>query len=423
MRGRTESERAGRSNITAGRHVPRTLTLSESRRPVLIFRSDLLSVSETFILAQANALRRFEPRFVGLRRVHPSLRIPDDAIVAADGDNLLQKCARGLYKRAGIGPRFHKKVQESGAHLIHAHFAVDGVLALPLAKRLKVPLIVTLHGYDVTISDTECSKSQTGRLYLRRRRMLWQQVALFLCVSDFIQAKALEAGFPECKLRRHHIGVDPREFRRTDEPQDLASVLFVGRLVEKKGCDVLIQAMDIVQRELPDAVLTIIGDGPMRESLDKLAASLGVKCRFLGRASSEQIKQTLQRSTIVCVPSRTAANGDSEGLPIVLLEAQAMGVPVVSSFHAGISEAVIHGETGLLAPEGDYHALAQHLLLLLRREDLRVLYGSRGIQWVRRAFDIERQTRRLEDIYEEILAETTEALDSRSSFSGGKGHQ
>ena len=113
----------------------------------------------------------------------------------------------------------------------------------------------------------------------------------------------------------------------------------------------------------------------------------------------------LERATIFCVPSRTARTGDSEGLGIVFLEAQAMGVPVVSSFHGGVSEAVIHGETGLLSPEGDYRTLADHLQLLLRREDLRLLYGERGIQWVREAFDIEMQTSGLEDIYEEVLAQ------------------
>ena len=371
---------------------------------MLIFKSDLLPISETFILAQVNALRRFTPQFVGLRRVRPSLGIPDNAIVVADGDSPLRRCARGLYKTIGIGPGFHKKVQDSGAHLIHAHFAVEGVLALPLAKRLRVPLIVTLHGYDVTISDTEYTRSRTGRLYLHRRRKLWEQAALFICDSNFLRARAAKIGFPESKLRTHYIGVDRRAFRRVEEPSDQASVLFVGRLVEKKGCDLLIRAMSIVQQELPDVVLTIIGDGPMRESLDKLAKSLDVRCRFLGSRSSEEIKQMLQRATIFCAPSRTAKSGDSEGLGIVFLEAQAMGVPVVSSFHGGIPEAVIHGESGLLAPEGDYHTLAEHLQLLLRREDLRALYGARGIQWVREAFDIETQTSGLEDIYEEVLA-------------------
>ncbi len=381
-----------------------TVDLKDCQRPVLIFKSDLLPVSETFILAQANTLRRFKPQFVGLRRVRPSLEIPGNAIVVADGESPLRRFNRQLYKAMGIGPAFHRRVRDSRARLIHAHFAVDGVFALPLAKRLRVPLIVTLHGYDVTMSDTEYSKSRTGRLYLHRRRNLWEQAALFLCVSDFIRVRALEAGFPEGKLRTHYIGVDHRAFRRAEEPSGEASVLFVGRLVEKKGCDLLIRAMSIVQQELPDVLLTIIGDGPMRESLDKLTKSLAVRCRFLGSRSSEEIKQMLQRATIFCAPSRTAKNGDSEGLGIVFLEAQAMGVPVVSALHGGIPEAVTHGETGLLAPEGDYHTLAEHLQLLLRREDLRLLYGSRGIQWVREAFDIGTQTSGLEDFYEEVLA-------------------
>ncbi len=382
-----------------------TLIQNESKRRVLIYRNDLLPISETFILGQVHALRRFEPRFVGLRRVTPSLEIPDNSIVAADDDNPLRQFIQGVYKITGIGPGFHRRAQDAGAHLIHAHFAIDGVLALPLAKKLGLPLIVTLHGYDITVSDREHARYPTGRLYLRRRRRLWEQAALFLCDSDFLRVEAVKLGFPESKLRTHYIGVDRKAFCRADGSSDEASVLFVGRLVEKKGCDLLIRAMSLVQQELPNVGLTIIGDGPMRDSLEKLAESLGVKGNFLGSRSSAQIKQMLQRATIFCAPSRTAKNGDSEGLGIVFLEAQAMGVPVVSSLHGGIPEAVIHGETGLLAPEGDYDTLAEHLLLLLQREDLRFLYGSRGVEWVRKTFDIEMQGRRLEDTYEEVLAE------------------
>ena len=112
--------------------------------------------------------------------------------------------------------------------------------------------------------------------------------------------------------------------------------------------------MASVQQQLPHATLTVVGDGPMRPSLVDLAGTLGVRCNFLGPQSSDQIKVLLQQATIVCVPSRTASNGDCEGLPIFLLEAQSMCVPVVGTFHAGIPEAVIHGETGLLGPEGDF---------------------------------------------------------------------
>jgi colanic acid/amylovoran biosynthesis glycosyltransferase len=141
----------------------------------------------------------------------------------------------------------------------------------------------------------------------------------------------------------------------------------------------------------------------MRPSLGDLARTLGVRCNFLGSQSSDQIKVLLQQATIVCVPSRTARNGDCEGLPIFLLEAQSMCVPVVGTFHAGIPEAVIHEETGLLGPEGDVSALAKNLLLLLQSRELRSEYSLRAAQRMDTTFEMAAQTRKLEDIYDEIL--------------------
>jgi colanic acid/amylovoran biosynthesis glycosyltransferase len=369
---------------------------------VLIFRSELLAISETFILAQARALRRFTPRFAGLRRVNPSLQIADDSIVAGN-------YSVRLYKEFGIAPGFINKIRTADVRLVHAHFAVDGVLALPIAQKLRLPLVVTLHGYDVTVSDSVWSKSRTGRLYLQRRRRMWEQATAFICVSDFIRNCALKAGFPEAKLRTHHIGVDRTEFPAATLAGNHTSVLFVGRLVEKKGCDLLIRAMHSVQKHLHNAVLTVVGDGPMRSSLEQLATTLGVRCSFTGVLSSAEVKQFLQQTAVVCVPSRTAANGDSEGLPIVVLEAQSMGVPVVSTYHAGIPEAVIHGQTGLLAAEGDAEALAGNLILLLENQALRSEYGARGRQRIAEKFDLETQTQRLEDIYDEVTGTPTTA--------------
>ncbi len=361
---------------------------------VLIFRSELLAISETFILAQALALRRFTPRLAGLQRVNPSLDIPENAIVA--GERRVR-----LYKEFGIAGTFHRQIRNAGVCLVHAHFAIDGVLALPIARKLNVPLIVTLHGYDVTVSDSVWSKSRTGRLYLQRRRRLWDQAAIFICVSDFIKNAARRSGFPEAKLRTHYIGVDHTKFPARALPADPATVLFVGRLVEKKACDVLIHAMRNVQKHIPHATLTIAGDGPMRGSLEQLATTLGVRCKFTGAVSSAHVRQLLRQTEVVCIPSRTAANGDSEGLPMIVLEAQSMGVPVVSTYHAGIPEAVIHGQTGLLAAEGDPDALAGSLLLLLESESLRSEYAARGLQRMTESFDLETQTRRLEGIYDE----------------------
>lgn len=364
---------------------------------VLIFRSELLPISETFIAAQAGACRRFSPKFAGLERISPGLALPHEPVVA--GKRYIR-----LYKEFGIAPRFHQQIRNQAPALVHAHFAVDGVLALPVVRKLQVPLIVTLHGYDVTVDENVLSQSRTGRLYSRRRWQMWEQASVFLCVSNFIREAALRIGFPEAKLRTHYIGVDRSQFPLRTVRADQGAVLFVGRLVEKKGCGHLIRAMHAVQQSMPNATLTVMGDGPLRPRLQDLAVALGVRVQFTGAAPSALIKQRLRQAAIVCVPSCTAANGDSEGLPIVLLEAQSMGIPVVSTYHAGIPEAVIHGQTGLLTAEGDSDALAANLLLLLQNKDLQHQYGARGAKRIAEHFDLQSQTDRLEEIYEEVLA-------------------
>lgn len=391
-------------NWIYSRILARMPSLQNQPKTVLIYRSDLLPVSETFVLAQANTMTRFLPRFAGLRRVRPGLEIPANAVVATQGDGIIDTIRRNTYKLTGFAPGFIRKVQELNAQLIHAHFATDGVFAMPLARKIGIPLIVTLHGFDATIFDSEHARSAAGRLYLRRRAKLWDEAALFLCVSDFILNKALEAGFPANKLRRHYIGINQKEFFRPTQDAECDSILFIGRLVEKKGCELLIRAVGLLKERRPKVKLTIVGDGFLRGMLENLAKSLEVDCKFLGSCSSNEVRNLLQRSTLLCSPSITARNGDSEGLPIVILEAQAMGVPVVSFRHGGIAETVIHGETGLLAPEGDYEMLAEHLLRVLEDNDLRTRLSNRSVEWISRNFNLEKRTRELEDIYEDVLS-------------------
>jgi glycosyltransferase involved in cell wall biosynthesis len=162
--------------------------------------------------------------------------------------------------------------------------------------------------------------------------------------------------------------------------------------------------MQLVQRAHPLSELTIIGDGPLRLSLQALARELNLRCRFLGTQPSVVIREALQKARIFCAPSLTAANGDSEGLGVVFGEAQAMGVPIVSSEHGGIPEIVADRVTGLLAPERDYKALADALCLLLADEDLWERLHRAGPQRIEQRFDLKTQTAVMENIYSGILA-------------------
>jgi colanic acid/amylovoran biosynthesis glycosyltransferase len=377
-------------------------------KTVVIFRGELLRLSETFVQAQAGALKNFVPRFAGIERVENGIPTPADSILVMRDRSMAERLRGAMFRRGGFAPRFYRQLRGIAPSLIHAHFAPDAAVALPLAAALRVPLIATLHGYDVTTADQYLARGAGGRLFLKRRRELWEKASCFICVSKFIRDKAIQAGFPESKLLVHYIGIDTKRFAGVPVERERGLVLFVGRLVEKKGCQYAIEAMQIVQRNCPQASLVVIGDGPLRRSLEETARERGVTCRFLGPQPSGVVRDWMARSSVFCLPSVTAANGDSEGLPIVLAEAQAMGVPVVGSIHAGIPEAVEHGVTGLLAEERDTQRLAEHIERFLTDEDFWRAASERAGVGVRKYFDLQIQTGYLEEIYQGVLTPATD---------------
>ncbi len=359
---------------------------------VLIFKETILPSSETFILAQARALRRYQWLLTGLEPARPSLPV-DKPLLLTTQEGRLAEIRAKLYRRTALAPLFHHRVRRFAPGLIHAHFASAGRTAIPMVRALAVPLIVTLHGADITIRGAA-----------KRYKELTNVASRFICVSEFIRERALEAGFPEAKLVVHYIGIDRSLFVPS---LDAASqgVVFVGRLVEKKGCEYLLRAMQLVQQSRPDVGLTVIGDGPLRGKLEETARKLGVGCNFLGVLPPEQVKEELRKAYVFCAPSVTASNGDSEGLGMVFAEAQAIGVPVVSNRHGGIAEVVLDGKTGLLVEERDHVALAGALERLLANGALWQSFREASMQHIEACFDLYSQTARLEEIYDQTLAE------------------
>lgn len=357
---------------------------------ILIFKETLLPPSETFILAQMRALKRFSPQLVGLERVRNGLSLGENPILLTRRASKVAALRAKLYRRTGFAPLFHHRIKQLRPDLIHAHFASGGKTLLPLNRALQRPLIVTLHGG----SDVPTDGPHVG-VY----RKLAEKASLFLCVSEFIRREAIAAGFPPEKLLVHYIGIDRTTFVAPLKPADVESVLFVGRLVEMKGCEYLLHAMRIVQTTRPSCTLTIIGDGPLRPELERLAANLKVGCLFMGLQPAGVVRQMLKQCRLLSLPSVVAANGDTEGLPTVLIEAQAMGIPVVSTYHAGIPECVADGVTGILVPERDNNALAVAILKLLEDSNLweRCHYATQS--HIDNQFDLQKQTAVLEDIY------------------------
>ena len=374
-----------------------------SKPAVIIYRDRLLPTSETFVTNQAEALESFIPYYVGSRFVS-GLSLPEERTIVANKGGFLGMIREVSFRFGKLPPAFIQQIRNLNPALIHAHFGPDGVTALPLARNLQVPLVVTFHGYDATVKDEYARRSfYSYRVYLRHKDRLKREGRLFIAVSEFIKRKLLEQGFPPHKIVVHHIGVDVEAFKPNPNVRRAPVVLFVGRMSEKKGCEYLIQAMAQVQAVMPELELVIIGDGELRRSLEELAAKLLRRYKFLGVQSPDTVKSWMNRALVLVAPSVTDYTGNSEGLPMVILEAQAMGLPVVSSIHSSIPEAVIHAKTGFLASERDWKALAEYIMQLLKDEFLWQQFSKNGRERVRTLFSLRHQTGVLEEIYQQAL--------------------
>jgi glycosyltransferase involved in cell wall biosynthesis len=380
-----------------------------NRKNVVIFRSSMLAASETFILSQGEGLTTFRALYFGARKVD-GIEVPSDRSFFINSGGWLGKCREVAFKRFGLlGSRQSEMIAAAKPHLIHAHFGPDGIFALALARRCKLPLIVTFHGYDATSTDEFLGRcSYIHQEYLRKRADLARFAARFIAVSEFVKRKLMLQGYPEQKIVVHHVGVDLDLFRPSPHVLRRPVVLFVGRLIEVKGCCHLIKAMREVESSCPEAELVVIGDGPLRAELEHEAAQCLSRYLFLGSQPPNVVREWLNLAKVFCVPSVTTEDGHAEAFGIVFAEAQAMGVPVASFISGGIPEAVADGATGLLATEGDWRSLAANICRLLRDDELWHSMSWQAQDRVRSRFDLKRQTQILEDIYGDVLREHQE---------------
>jgi len=301
---------------------------------------------------------------------------------------------RALFKQCGLVPP-RPDLRALKPRLIHAHFGRGGALALPLARALHLPLAVTFHGGDAT-KETHYRRRAIPTIYQRRLTALQREAALIHCVSDHIRDVLLARGFPPEKLRTIRLGIERDPPVAPDAGDGQPYLLFVGRFVEKKGAMHLLEALRLLRKRGEAPRLLMIGDGPLDGRLRRAAASLP-EVRFLGWQAPAEVRARMRGATALVVPSATAATGDEEGLPTVVLEAMAQGTPVIGSRHSGIVEAVRNEEDGLLVPPADPKALADAIGRVIHDEALRRRLGMAARHTVAERFDARTQSRCLEE--------------------------
>jgi colanic acid/amylovoran biosynthesis glycosyltransferase len=382
---------------------------------VLIYAEPLLARSMTFIRTQAEALTSFSPYYISPYLEPNGLPLPvERVVVLRRGAGTWSRVSAIPFKITGRAPLYVRKLRSIRPTLLHAHFGPSALRAMPLSRALNIPLIVTFQGYDATVYDdhARASKHYSHRVYVRKRKALEAGSALLIAVSNFIRSELLRQGFAPDKILTHYVGVDTELFRPDPDIPREPIVLFTGRLAEKKGCEYLIRAMAKVEDLTPANELVIIGDGPLRGELERLAAGCLRRYRFLGFQPPETIKQWMNRARVFGAPSLRARSGDAEGYPNAFAEAQSMALPVVSFDADGVREAVSHGNTGFLAPERDSDALARYLRLVLTNKDLCSRMSAAARQYVCQDFNLTKQTKKLEEIYRQVLQNHTQPYSS-----------
>lgn len=380
--------------------------MNASPKPVVgVYRTSFPLYSETFIGEQVRALSAYAPLIV-TRTPHAGAEEYELIGVSprARSTASLLFTAFGVLGHLADNPRLNK------VRLLHAHFAPDAVMAMPISRRLGVPLVATFHGSDVTVSDWNIVRSGkiSGWRYLLQRQALIEYASRFLAVSDFLRARMIAAGYPADKVVRHYVGVDTRRFvpRSTAEPilDGMPYVLSVARHSEVKGLDVLIEAFARVAARHPGMRLIQIGSGGLTPRLKALVTEHGLDGRvvFLGAQPPREVLRHVQNCQLLVLSSRRARDGGEESFGLVLTEAAACGIPTVATRVGGIPEAVAENETGLLVPPDDPEALADAIDALVGNPDLAEAMGKRARELACDCFDLHRQTRLLERIYAEV---------------------
>lgn len=274
-----------------------------------------------------------------------------------------------------------QRMTAAGITHIHAHFLNSSAsVAMYAAHHSRIPFSITVH------SAGSYKAADTIGLHQKL------QSAQFLIMISHFNVRDYDRVTP-CRDKsfvvRCGMDLEGFSFRPLPPIHQPAQLLGVGRFVAKKGFRYLIEAAaELKSRHIP-FILQLIGDGPLKSDLQSLTTQLDLyqHIRFLGQRNTAEVRQIMAESDVVIVPSITTDNGDMEGLPVVIMEAMAIGVPVVASNHAGIPEIVIPGQTGSLTPERDPIAIADAIEHLLRHPDPQRTAHARTL--IEQNFDID----------------------------------
>ncbi len=277
------------------------------------------------------------------------------------------------------------KARKEDFDIIHAHYAIpQGFAGALIKKAAKKPLVLTVHGSDV---------AGLGSTPVFRPLLKWvvRMSDVVIAVSEHLKEKLINLGADPEKIIVIHNGVNPSSRPTGSEKR----IVFVGALVKQKGADLLLKAFKLLEEDERNVKACVVGDGPERKKLERLAARLGLKnVTFTGYV--DNLDSVFTAESMLVLPSR------EEGFGITILEAMARGIPVVASNTGGIPEIISDGVNGLLFEREDVGSLYRSVVKLMEDTPLRIKLIDGGLETIEK-FSWEKMAREVEETYEELL--------------------
>jgi len=299
---------------------------------------------------------------------------------------------------------YAQALRASQAVLMHLHFGTTGLMLLPVKRQVNLPMVVSFYGYDLS----QLPRLMGYDIYIRSG--LFEHGEAFTAEGSFARRCLLNLGCPPEKAHIVHIGVDLEQFTFTPRrllPGERPRLLFCGRFIPKKGLLTALRALAEVGAAGYDFELRVAGTGPQGPKAQALVRELDLSQRvtFMGVITYQQFLVECQRNHLLLAPSQTdPGSGETEGgAPTVILEAQATGMPIVSTYHADIPEVVLDGYSGYLAAEGNVKEFAQRVMQALGDQDRWPEMGKVARCHIEMEYDIHHAVQKLEALYSKLL--------------------
>jgi len=384
-----------------------------NKQPVIAHINDaFFQLTETFIYHSISGLKHYHPHCLGWKFLNPHNFVfpKEQKHTISAGWPLFGSLYGYITKRFfEMDPVAEKKAEtilkKLDPDLIHAHFGFNGYFALSLKKRLNIPMVTTFYGMDMSLLP---ERSRWKKRYLS----LFQNCDLFLVEGPNMRSSLVNLGCPEQRIKIQRIAIPVRSIRfkarMPKKNREKIIMLFAGRFVEKKGLLYALKALNRVKVSHKNFEFRIIGDGSLKQMLLRFVQdhSMQDNISMLGNLAYPDYLKEMENADIFLQPSIKAANGDSEGgAPTTLLEAQAQGLPVISTNHADIPYVVVPDKSALLSSEKDWESMAQNIIYLIEHQEKWRDMGLAGRKHIESFHDIDKEIELLEEKYDHLLEE------------------